>query len=127
MNDIYWIITIGNLSTAFIVILFISSLLLAVAAIMVVCNLAQHDREESEWYKLEVYGVKVLSVVFVVSILGLIFVPSEKQMYAIYGIGGTIDYIKSNDKAKRLPDKVVNALDAWLDIQTKDAENGGQD
>ena len=29
----------------------------------------------------------------------------------IYGVGCTIDYIKSNDKAKQLSDKCIKALD----------------
>ena len=32
----------------------------------------------------------------------------------IYGIGGTIDYIKSNDKSRQIPDKVINVIDKWL-------------
>ena len=39
---------------------------------------------------------------------------------AIYGLGGTIDYIKSNDRAKKLPDKVVNALTCYLDYVEKE-------
>ena len=38
----------------------------------------------------------------------------------IYGLGGTIDYIKSNDKAKKLPDKVVNALTRYIDYVEKE-------
>lgn len=36
-------------------------------------------------------------------------IPSEKKLYTIYGIGSTIDYIKSNDKAKQIPDKAINS------------------
>lgn len=28
------------------------------------------------------------------------FVPSESKLYVIYGMGNTIDYIRTNDKAK---------------------------
>lgn len=28
---------------------------------------------------------------------------------------GTIDYVKSNETAKQLPDKCVKALDKWVD------------
>lgn len=56
------------------------------------------------------------------SLILSVFVPSEKDMYAIYGIGGTIDYIKSNEKAMQLPDKVVNALDKWIDDKTKEVK-----
>ena len=33
----------------------------------------------------------------------------------IYGVGGTIDYVKSNETAKQLPDKYIKALDKWVD------------
>ena len=42
------------------------------------------------------------------------FIPSEKQMYAIIGIGGTLEYLQNNDKAKHLPDKVIDAIDNYL-------------
>ena len=43
------------------------------------------------------------------------FVPTTKQALIIYGVGGTIDYIKSNDTAKQLPDKAIIALDKYLE------------
>ena len=33
----------------------------------------------------------------------------------IFGVGGTIDYIKSNETINQLPDKCVKALDAWVE------------
>ena len=33
----------------------------------------------------------------------------------IYGLGGTLDYIKSNEVAKQLPDKCIIALDKYLE------------
>lgn len=35
----------------------------------------------------------------------------------IYGVGGTIDYIKDNPTAKQLPDKYFKILDKWADEQ----------
>jgi hypothetical protein len=46
--------------------------------------------------------------------------PSKKDMLLIYGVGGTIDYIKNNDTAKQLPDKVVIALDKYFDTLNED-------
>lgn len=40
-------------------------------------------------------------------------------MSLIYSIGGTIDYIKSNEKAKQLPDKCLQALDKYLTDEIK--------
>ena len=48
------------------------------------------------------------------------FLPSTKQGYMIYGVSNTIEYIKNNEKAKELPDKVVMALDKWLEREIND-------
>ena len=55
----------------------------------------------------------------IIGLLINLFVPSTKEALAIYGVGGTIDYIKSNDKAKQIPDKAVEALIKWLDTEQK--------
>lgn len=41
----------------------------------------------------------------------------------IFGIGGSIDYLKSNDVAKQLPDKCINAIDAWVSSLTTEKKN----
>ena len=43
------------------------------------------------------------------------FIPTTNEALMIYGVGGTIDYIKSNDTAKQLPDKCIKALDKWVE------------
>lgn len=47
------------------------------------------------------------------------FVPSESKLYVIYGMGNTIDYIRTNDKAKQLPDKVIDCIYKYLDEHSK--------
>lgn len=59
--------------------------------------------------------LKYAAVIWVVSILGAVFVPTQKEMQLIYGLGTTVDYIQSNDKAQQLPDKAVEALERYLD------------
>ena len=66
----------------------------------------------------------MLVVMLIVGAIGSIITPSTKEMYAIYGLGGTIDYIKSNDKAKQLPDKCVDALTRYVDsIEKENKDN----
>lgn len=45
------------------------------------------------------------------------FTPSTRKAYKIVGIGGTIDYLKDNNTAKKLPDKCIKALDMLLEKQ----------
>lgn len=49
-------------------------------------------------------------------------IPSEEKLYAIYGIGSTIDYIKSNDKAKEIPNKAIDCIYKYLDNYSKNSK-----
>lgn len=49
-------------------------------------------------------------------------IPSEKKLYAIYGIGSTIDYIKSNDKTKEIPNKAIDCIYKYLDNYSKNSK-----
>ena len=51
----------------------------------------------------------------VIAAMANIFIPTTKELLYIYGVGGTIDYIKTNDTAKQLPDKCIKALDRFAD------------
>ena len=48
-----------------------------------------------------------------------IFIPTSKEAMLILGVGGTIDYIKKNETIQQIPDKCINALDAWVDSLTE--------
>ena len=41
----------------------------------------------------------------------------------IYGVGTTIDYVKQNNTLQQIPDKCINALDAWVESLTKKESN----
>ena len=43
------------------------------------------------------------------------FIPSEKQLYTIYGMGTVIDYAKESNEVKKLPDNTVKALNVYLE------------
>lgn len=45
------------------------------------------------------------------------------DLLIIYGVGGTIDYLKDNKDANKIPDKCVKALDKYLDdVLTEDKD-----
>lgn len=52
---------------------------------------------------------------FVISLIFASAIPSKKELYLIYGVGSTIEYLKSNPNAKELPDKCIKALERWAD------------
>lgn len=66
-------------------------------------------------YNKYLYWSKRCAIVFFASVFMNIFIPTTNEALLIYGVGGTIDYIKSNDTAKQLPDKCIKALDKWVE------------
>ena len=129
MNEIYWITRLDAICCIFIFIYVSSSFVLLVSF-----YLALSSRDDAETYKeysgcwdkyMQGYkkwmrNAKICAVAFFVSVLMNIFIPTTNEALLIYGVGGTIDYIKSNDTAKQLPDKCVKALDKYLDNLTKE-------
>lgn len=68
------------------------------------------DFEEPSPFIKKVLKGSLFAIVF--AILGCIFIPSQKNLLIIYGVGGTIDYLKDNKNANKIPDKCVPAQKA---------------
>ena len=114
MKEIYWLQVIGNTGDFCVTALVVTIIALIILTISY-CAFDVYDDDDRakqaaivKWLRRSVVGIAI-------SVVGVVFIPSDKELMAIYGIGGTIDYIKSNDKAKQLPDKVVDALTKYLE------------
>ena len=135
MNEIYWITRLDAICCILICISVSSSFVLIVSFYLALCS-----RNEAETYK-EYHGcwdeymreykkwmrnAKRCAVIFFVSVFINIFIPTTNEALLIYGVGSTIDYIKSNDTAKQLPDKCVKALDKWVDNLNEEKQENKQ-
>lgn len=110
MEEIYWITRLGNIQGLFVLLTIISAILIGVFVIGLSINMSDGDSTESH-----IKVIKRITPVLIISVLGIIFTPTTKEALMIWGVGGTIDYVKSNDTAKQLPDKCIEALDKWVD------------
>lgn len=117
MFKFYLMAIAGNLSTIACILFFVSLFALIVLTIMY-CTYDEYDEKKENIISI----IKKVLICFVLSCIFSIFVPSSNQMTKIYGIGGTIDYFKSNEIAKQIPDKCIKALDLYIDNQLKDSE-----
>ena len=113
MNEIYWITRLDAICK-FLTATAIVSFLIAMALIVFVCNRDEMDDEFWDYKKYLKYS-KVYILVTIVSCVINIFIPTTNQALFIYGVGGTIDYIKSNDTAKQLTEKCVKELEKKKD------------
>lgn len=119
MSTLYWITVLDNLKTLSIVLFGVSITFTIISALLVITDDNGNEKEHHNHIKARNIGC----IALIVSLLGVMFIPSEKQLYMIYGVGGTIDYLKENSKAKELPDKCIKALDTWVDNFNKKSNN----
>ena len=126
MSEIYWITRLGVISTAANVIFGLSLGVLIVAFLGYLVYRFDYFYTEDELKKYDTkFRTVVIHIIPIITISALVtlFVPSKNELIMIYGIGSTIDYIQDNDKAKELPDKVINALNIYLDNINKEKED----
>ena len=129
MNELYWITRLTCICDFLTAVAVISLLISATMAIFAMCNKFEaNDYEEGgKYYNYYIQRFKMFlsyfkRFIFVAIIACLInfFIPTTNEALMIYGVGGTVDYIKSNETAKQLPDKCTKALDKYLDNLTKE-------
>nr|DAK96617.1 MAG TPA: hypothetical protein [Crassvirales sp.] len=110
MSEIYWISRLDYICNLFIALSIIFGTIVAVGGFTLVVS----DRSDND-YPTMLKIVKRSTLILGFSLLGVIFLPNTKQAYMIWGLGGTIDYIKSNETVQKLPDKTIQCLDKFLD------------
>lgn len=124
MSTLYWITILGNLQG---LCMLICALSLMLSAVCFLINLfyAEEIKEGDTTFSYKSFNKAKnwAYTILIISTLVVIFVPSENQLYKIYGVGGTIDYLKENPTAKELPDKCIKALDTWVDNFNKEEGN----
>lgn len=126
MSTLYWINVLGNLNDVCMIIFTMSALLSLVFFIVVIFYENEIKADLSKvGYKRFVKVRNIASIAFIISTLAYVFIPSRSQLCIIYGVGGSIDYLKDNPTAKELPDKCIKALDTWVDNLNK--EGGDND
>jgi hypothetical protein len=111
MIEMYLFSIISNLSILVLIILILTAILF-VALIMAYLTGDFYDDDEES--KIKIWIKRVFIILISVSILS-VFIPSQSQLIKIVGIGGTVDYIQSNETVKQLPDKCIKALDLYLE------------
>lgn len=119
MSELYWLGVLGNLHDFCVALAFLAAF--AILAVGLWLLLSYDDKVLPAIKKVFKYSI----FVFVFGTIMAIFIPSTKNLLIIYGVGGTIDYLKDNKDANKIPDKCIKALDKYLDdalTEDKDKE-----
>ena len=117
MSELYWVTRLDSFCN----VLLFASILSGIALFVFIFGLVNAlDDEDKEMFKTFKKAFKIALSIFILSISINIFVPTTKEAYMIYGVGGTIDYIKSDSVASKLPHKAIVALDKYLEAISDD-------
>ena len=129
MNEIYWITRLGAICNFLTAVAVISFLISVFTVVFVVCNRLEANNYEKggeNWnyymqrFKMCLSYFKRFIFVTIVACFINLFIPTTNEALMIYGVGGTIDYVKSNETAKQLPDKYIKALNKWAENLTNE-------
>lgn len=124
MTEMYWITRFDGISGFLCLIAVLSVVTTIVVFFIGLLSKSDaniHPEGSAPWklhmdiYNKYLYWSKRCAIVFFVSVFMNLFIPTTNEALLIYGVGGTIDYIKSNDTAKQLPVKCIKALDKWAE------------
>lgn len=116
MSELYWLGVLGTLNSLGVGIVALSVLaMLFLAFILVTITLDGYDKPPIYLKLLKLSAVSTL-----IGFLMCVFIPSRKSLLIIYGVGGTIDYVKENKVANKIPDKCIKAIDKYLDDALKE-------
>ena len=123
MSELYWLNVFGNLNG------FCRFFMVLSIIAFVVCVIVYFVSKDEDWYfpltskSIAKFIRFTLLPILIISTIGNTFIPDTKTLYVIYGVGGTLDYLKENKTAKQIPDKAILALDKYFNEQIGDNEN----
>lgn len=111
MNEIYWITRLDAISSLFGTVIGFS--LLAIFILMLLSLLG--DLQFKDEIKKYIKAIKIVTISFIIGILGVTFIPTTNDVMLMYGLGTIKEYVDDNEKTKELPDKAIDALNKYLD------------
>lgn len=112
MNS-YWLLYLIEQADNFIAFLSIILLIISILFIVfiIVASIARDEKEK----ELAKKHLKKITPILAVLILSVILIPSTKSCYRIIGLGTVIEYSKTNEKVKELPDNLIKAVNNYLE------------
>lgn len=123
MNTLYWISTLGSLKFVMVLLSFLTGCACCVLFVYFVSDEYSSGNKTPTKAALAHDSVKLSFLICAVSTLFSIFIPSQQDIYMIYGLGTTIDYCKENAEIKELPENAIKALNEYLKSVNNDKSN----
>ena len=112
-STLYWITRLDNINH----LLFALSILTCVATIVFLVALCHPEASQTD-QSIGKRGLSITLPLLFIFVLGLVFLPTPREMCAIK----VIPAIANNEKVQGIGDKALTLADEWLDGLTKKAK-----
>lgn len=112
MNS-YWLLYLIEQVDNFIALL--SIILLIVFILFIVFLIVASVTRDKEEKELAEKYLKKITPILTILILSVTLLPSTKSCYRIIGLGTVIEYSKTNEKVKELPENFIKAINDYLE------------
>lgn len=123
MNALYWITVLGNLQGIMSPLFTLAScIVFFIFCVLYFLTFFLSDNATERERTVLKNTTIISAVIFTICILVNIFVPSQKELYAIYGAGTVIDYVQKSPEVKKLPNDAVKALDIYFKEISKECK-----
>ena len=123
MSEIYWITRLDLISGWLIGLAVISAIVTFIAIVSYINCRTDYEKygddADKRWVEFSSKLFKISLPCFFTFFVSSILTPTTNEAMLIYGVGTTIEYVKQNNTLQQIPDKCINALDAWVDSLTK--------
>ena len=109
--SLYWFYVIGNLSCCVCILFWVSLVPLGVLCYNILFADYYGEEEKEGRHKNWCKGIAIFSSMMLIA---SIFAISSEDLMKIYVVDNTVEYIGNNDKARELPDKVIECCDKLM-------------
>ena len=109
--SLYWFYVIGNLSCCVCILFWVSLVPLGVLCCNILFADYYDEEEKEERHKKWCKGIAIFSSMMLIA---SIFAISSEDLMKIYVVDNAVEYIGNNDKARELPDKVIECCDKLM-------------
>lgn len=120
MQELYWITRLDYIQGALRTIIF-ASLFVFLFLLLILPAIDEHSPAVA-FTRYKKWFIGLTSSMLVAGVL-YVFTPNTKEALLIYGVGGAIDYIKENKTAVELPDKIIIAIDKYIEELNTEKES----
>ena len=112
-SKLYWLSRLDNLSE-----LFTACLIVGIITCVLMLGYRAVCHVEGDDYKPNYWRRSICIILFLIGLLGSVFLPTQKQVIFIVAAGNTIEFAQKDTSIQKVPGQATSLLSKWLEKET---------